>query len=1541
MYKFSLGQLFSRSMSVALTLCAMTLSHADYTEQSYSAASAPGVSAKTLGYDFLSGTINYNQSDIVGSLPYTRIYQGSVRSDIRFSINFYDKLITNAGWTDNYDNFIDFQQPGATDRLYRIRLPGELHATYFVWNSSNNTWKRMYSSSPEPAMLGPKGILTKSDLGEYSISKNAEVLTIKKYGTVYTTTATPYLSGASKYLKISTVNSPTSGKILTLTYDSALNMTKVQDNRGSSLTFTRAFKENTSATSQTANEKTVITRVTYAGASGSQSVTYNYQAAWNKNAALNDDVVYKLVNSTSTVGGIKRFNYTQLMAPWTNLFIRQQGGNCFDDEGCVNSLKVPILTEVQDRNSVAQTRVDVTQNYSYNASTGGFNTATATIRGYAPLGTSSVGDMTTRYDDLQGQVFLDSYKPNGSTTVTGSTSISIAKTMKTVDGFTYEDDSQATLSYSSPTNFAAFTVGNQAISSMVNDSYYSHLVSYTTLSGAKVDLSYDNLNRITQSKETAISTNISKITTYTYGALSDGSVNPYNIPTQVVTPYQTITNVINVKGQITSQTQTASQTGSTSKTITYAYNTNGFLTTVNGPLAGDIDKVTYTYDAYGNKASESQVINGITRTTQYLGYNSFGKPERIVYPNGLVDQFVYNADGTVQKKVHGTGGATGNIVGQTISYTYDTLKRVKTETAPDGEVTTSDYDTLGRVIKTTHPNGSMTHKTYHANGTVSAEETKNSAGALFIGSYQEIDANGQVSKVRSGNNADWYWESYTYDASGNKTQTTSRLGTIEKWTYDAFNRVTSHTDGENNTNTKSYDLQDNVISAKDAINSGSNPLEYVNGKVLKKEVNADFSTKAYSYDAADRMTQVLHNIRQCDSGNLDALGRAGSHKCVQSTTGAPLSSTYVHDYAYTYDTTRFGRLESASSVANSFGTDTSYTYDAYDRVVSKTQNVRAMTQWGGTQPNRTVSYTYSVGGKLTGVTLPSGRQVTYGYDATNTGQLINVALNGSNLINTISYNGAGQTLSWAWGNSSTYSVVYDVTKNGNIKTIINTNASNTQNYKADYGFDRDGRIVSITGLTTKDTFSYDKVNRLRTENRINLSGSTAIFGITYTYDKNGNRLSLAATGTHQQPAANVTYTYATNTNRLATITRNGLRTTPTHTTEGELRLDFSGGYDSFGQRRWSGKRNGDSTQPEYYFAYNHKRERTVRSIKDNGATWSANAIQYVYDESSHLIGEYKSDGTALVEYVWKGDVPIAAIYGQGSATKIYYIVTDAQNTPRRLIDSSNNAVVWAWDSSAFGVAPPSIETVKFNLRFPGQYYDEITKQHYNLNRYYNPEIGRYMEADPIGLEGGLNPYAYAGSNPVMNVDPSGLDFFNFNLSDNFLYQNAVTPDYNFYGLNQTPTNLPSLDLIFLTGHKVAEYGPIHTAIQYGTGSRAEWVSAGPEGFSFEGFKFLVGGITNDRPTDAPYKNIILDIVIAPTGSSNSDYFNTLKRSQENYCNCADYDLFPEISNSYNSNSYVSGLIGFTGGSTLGGMDQYVGGGKPFPFFLYSNWSKEK
>ncbi|MCO6540661.1 MAG: RHS repeat-associated core domain-containing protein, partial [Gilliamella sp.] len=60
------------------------------------------------------------------------------------------------------------------------------------------------------------------------------------------------------------------------------------------------------------------------------------------------------------------------------------------------------------------------------------------------------------------------------------------------------------------------------------------------------------------------------------------------------------------------------------------------------------------------------------------------------------------------------------------------------------------------------------------------------------------------------------------------------------------------------------------------------------------------------------------------------------------------------------------------------------------------------------------------------------------------------------------------------------------------------------------------------------------------------------------------------------------------------------------------------------------------------------------------------------------------------------------------------------------------------------------------LRFQGQYYDEETGLHYNLNRYYDPFTGRYITQDPLGMLGGLNSYQYAGSDPINWVDPLGL-----------------------------------------------------------------------------------------------------------------------------------------------------------------------------------------
>ena len=104
---------------------------------------------------------------------------------------------------------------------------------------------------------------------------------------------------------------------------------------------------------------------------------------------------------------------------------------------------------------------------------------------------------------------------------------------------------------------------------------------------------------------------------------------------------------------------------------------------------------------------------------------------------------------------------------------------------------------------------------------------------------------------------------------------------------------------------------------------------------------------------------------------------------------------------------------------------------------------------------------------------------------------------------------------------------------------------------------------------------------------------------------------------------------------------------------------------------------------------------------------------------------------------------------------IYYYHNDHLGTPQVLTDD-NAQVVWKADYKPFGEVDIVVETVENNFRFPGQYYDEETGLHYNYHRYYHSDIGRYLRADPIGLIGGTNLYAYCLNNPIILTDPNGL-----------------------------------------------------------------------------------------------------------------------------------------------------------------------------------------
>lgn len=150
---------------------------------------------------------------------------------------------------------------------------------------------------------------------------------------------------------------------------------------------------------------------------------------------------------------------------------------------------------------------------------------------------------------------------------------------------------------------------------------------------------------------------------------------------------------------------------------------------------------------------------------------------------------------------------------------------------------------------------------------------------------------------------------------------------------------------------------------------------------------------------------------------------------------------------------------------------------------------------------------------------------------------------------------------------------------------------------------------------------------------------------------------------------------------------------------------------------------------------------------------------YVYGTGGLLSGEYDEAGNAIREYVYLNGEPLAQINADNSIT---YLHTDHLGTPR-IGSDANGVQVWAWDSDAFGVGAAT-GNVTVPLRFAGQYYDDESGLHYNWNRYYNPETGRYISSDPTGLSGGLNTFAYVSANPIMYVDPEGLKSLRINPS---------------------------------------------------------------------------------------------------------------------------------------------------------------------------------
>ena len=753
-------------------------------------------------------------------------------------------------------------------------------------------------------------------------------------------------------------------------------------------------------------------------------------------------------------------------------------------------------------------------------------------------------------------------------------------------------------------------------------------------------------------------------------------------------------------GNLTKKTVTNTADGST-RVWQWTYNASGQVLTADGPRTDVSDVTTYTYNncttGYGC-GQLATVTNALGQVTTYSAYDANGRPTSIIDPNGVATTLTYNFRGQVTSRTQ---------AGETTTFGYDPVGQLTRVTLPDTSYLEYVYDAAHRMTEMRDNLGNRVVYTLDPMGNRTAENVYDPSNALrrthsrvystVNRLYQDVNAAGTAAVTTT----------YGYDPNGNQTAANAPLGRNSTNTYDGLNRLKQVTDPMGGTTKFGYDVRDNLTSVTDP--KGLVTTYQIDGfGDLKRLTSPDTGITDSTYDPAGNL------LTSTDARGVSAVYGYDTLNRVTSIGYGDQAITFGYDNG----TNGVGRLTSASDANHTM----SWSYDGRGRVTGKGQTVGGITT--------SIGYAYT-SGRLTNLTTPSGQLVSYGYDSA--GRISSITVNGTTILSNVLYEPFGGTAGWTWGNG-TYAVrTYDT--DGKI-TQVDSAGLRT------YGYDDAFRITGITDLTTAAnswSFAYDGLDRLTSA-----SAPTVTRG--WTYDANGNRL----TETGSSPS---TYTVSTTSNRLNAVT-------------GTLARTY--GYDAAGNVTGYAGRT---------FTYNNRGRLVQTGNAGINATYVYNALGqlvkrtrpagtslYAYDESGHLLGEYDGTGALVEELVWLGDIPVASIRTNSSGTGVgfFYVHTDHLNTPTALTQPSTNTIVWRWDRDPFGTTPPNTDPdanglqLPFSQRFPGQTAFDESGLNYNYFRDYDPQTGRYVESDPVGLKAGVNTYGYVDQSPLIFSDPDGL-----------------------------------------------------------------------------------------------------------------------------------------------------------------------------------------
>ena len=894
--------------------------------------------------------------------------------------------------------------------------------------------------------------------------------------------------------------------------------------------------------------------------------------------------------------------------------------------------------------------------------------------------------------------------------------------------YTIYGDTKARKVNMSFSGFPCITYNNKPVSYVEYDVIDERIISLKDNNNNSTLFTYDNYGRLLSVKEAA-GTILERAKYYTYNT----DIRGYQIPIKIDMPLKTIENTL-VNGLITSVKE-KSKLNNQIRETRYRYD-RGLVSSVTYP---DLYSTTnIRYDNYGLKTEIMRLRQGEVQQTIFRNFTNAGLP-KLVSENNISKNITYTSQNKVSRITETSGSKSRSKM-----FTYNQYNDLVEEKDFDGVLTKYEYNNAGLVSKKTVGKVSYVY-TYDKNSNLSTTNIVDSSNKLQVTNI--YDKNGLISEEYNGSNLAKMWHKYLYDANNNLINISKPgNGVITKVvnTYDPLDRIKTITDENSKSFSYSYDSLDNITEYK-APNLYTSIRNYLFDKDLNRDISTDYGEKVYTYNALSELTSISQaNTRKCIFGRYTVYGEYTSINCADQNS-TPIN--YNVDYSFSFDTFK-NQLNNVISnnkfnlTENKFwGGNTYYSYDEFDRLKTKKQVVGILQQ-DSTQIGLWVDYSYTDSDRLKSIFYPSGKTITYNYTPSTGEEVSSIYLN-DNILLSVNYDfDLIKNINWANGNVSNF--IYDGSffLTSNINNIKGKSAINLN-----YSYFDNGNIKSKSYNNLIQNFTYDNKGQILKEDKY--SGQNILYTHNFSYDTNGNRLNFQSTGTQSPyPFTNASYSFVANSNRFSSIKHDSNNIKLEYEKTGELQLPELIGnaiYDYNGRRSYQAKGLNSSFSP-YTPQYNHRNQRVYSGLNSNLAR------QYVYDEDDKLLGEYNANGGVIVEYVWLGDKPIAAMFPD----KTIYLLSDENDTPFVGIDPITNTVVWEWIPDAFGVSKPSIEARNISLRFPGQYYDVTTGLHYNINRYYSPILGRYIEPDPIDIEGGWNAYSYALNNPVNNSDSKGL-----------------------------------------------------------------------------------------------------------------------------------------------------------------------------------------